>query len=304
MSRRNRIILVAVILVVPIALIALTLTRRLAADGEDNFPHGVPVRIQRPYRGTIVRNMRYSGHLVPSKSVKVLSKISGKIEAVLVEKGDVVQAEQELVLIEDESLKLVLDQAYYAWQAAEAQYEKASKGLREQEIENARAIADKAEKDYQLAKENYDRAGRLYDKGAISKAGFEESEAVLRAAQTGVENARRTLKLMEEGASQEELAIARENAKAMKSQYELARLQADYAVIRSPADGIVADILVDEGNMVSPAVTILVIVQDDPLLARIAVPERYYRELQNLLQEEEEVWADVFPVSFSDGRIP
>jgi RND family efflux transporter MFP subunit len=302
MSWRNRIILIAILLVVPIALIALTVMRRLSADGEDAVQRGIPVRVQQPYRGRLVRSIRYSGHLVPNRSVTVLSKISGKIGSVLVEKGDDIQYEQELVLIEDESLMLVLDQAYYAWQAAEAQYAKASKGLREQEIETARAIADKAEKDYQLAKDNYDRASRLYEKGTISRAGFEESEAALRAAQTGLENARRSLALMEEGASQEELAIARENARAMKAQYELARLQADYAVIRSPADGIVADILVDEGNMVSPTVPILVIVQDDPILARIAVPERYYRELSNLLQQQEEAWANIYPVSFSDGQ--
>ena len=302
MNRRNRIILIALLLVVPLGLISLTVARRLSADSDDAVQRGVPVRAQRPYRGRIVRSIRYSGHLVPNRSVTVLSKISGKIESVLVEKGNDIQSGRELVLIEDESLMLVLDQAYYAWQAAEAQYAKASKGLREQEIENARAIADKAEKDYQLAKDNYDRANRLYEKGAISKAGFEESEAALRAAQTGLENARRSLALMEEGASQEELAIARENARAMKAQYELARLQADYAVIRSPADGMVADILVDEGNMVSPTVPILVIVQDDPLLARIAVPERYYRELSGLLRQEGDVWADIFPASFPDGQ--
>jgi RND family efflux transporter MFP subunit len=297
MRRSRRLIVLVILITVPLALIGLTFGRRLLVRNEAPTVRGVPVRVMHPFRSSIERNIRYSGNLIPEKTITVFSKITGKIDRTLVDLGQSVEKNQRLALIEDESLMFRLNQAYSSWQAAEAQYEKALKGIREQEIGNARAIVDKAEKDLSLAQENYDRTKRLYENGAVSKARFEEMEAVLRAAQTAVDNAARTLKLMEEGATEEELAMVRSNAAAMKAQYDLAKLQADYAEIKAPEEGIVAEILVDEGNMVGQTVPILVIIQDDPILARIAIPEKYYSEL---IAHPEELEARILPIAYPD----
>jgi len=297
---RRRLLLIPIVLLVLAALVALGVVRRLHSAEEEEPTRGVPVRVERPVRGPIEKTIRYAGHLVPETTVTVVPKIAGRIDRLLVEKGEAVRNDQPLALIEDESLMLRLDQAYSAWQAAEAQYEKASKGVRRQEIENLRALADKAREDARMAQENADRVGRLYEKGAVSKAGAEEAESALRAAQTVLENARRSLALMEEGASEEELAIARENARAIEAQYELVRLQADYTVVRSPAQGVVAETLQDPGNMVGQSVPLLVIVQDDPVVAHVACPERYYRELAALAADAAESRARIQPVAYQD----
>jgi HlyD family secretion protein len=242
----------------------------------------VPVVVTLPHKGSIQRSLHYSGTLKPETTVAVMSKVGGRIERIYVAMGDKVSRGQVLLRIEQEVAALQLDQAFSAWKAAEAQYFKVKSGPRKEEIENMQALVLQARKDFSTAEEAFLRAERLFESGAIAKAQFEESERLYSSAQTQLQNAERTLKLMEQGATREELAMARENADALKAQYELARLQLSYTTIEAPMEGIVADILVDQGNLVGQTTPILVIVQDDPIIIEVPLPEKHYNEiLQN-----------------------
>jgi HlyD family secretion protein len=239
----------------------------------------VPVVVTSPHKGSIQRSLYYSGTLKPETTVTVMSKVGGRIERIYVKMGDKVSRGQVLLSIEQDTAALQLDQAYSAWKAAEAQYRKVRNGPRKEEIENMQALVLQARRDFSTAEEAYLRAERLFESGAIAKAQFEESERMYGNAKTQLENAERTLRLMEQGATREELAMAKENADALKAQYELARLQLSYTTIETPMEGIVADILVDQGNLVGQTTPILVIVRDDPIIIEVPVPEKHYNDL-------------------------
>ncbi|MBN1798558.1 MAG: efflux RND transporter periplasmic adaptor subunit [Spirochaetales bacterium] len=239
----------------------------------------IPVTVTVPHNGTIQRSLYYSGTLKPETTITVMSKVVGRIEKLYVKMGDKVHRGQILLRIEQEVAALQVDQAYSAWKAAEAQYRKVRSGPRKEEIENMRALVLQARKDFSTAEEAYLRAERLFDSGAVAKVQFEEAERSYSAARTQLENAERTLKLMEQGATREELTMAEENAEALKAQYELAKLQFSYTIIEAPMDGIVADILVDQGNLVGQTTPILVIVKDNPIIIEVPVPEKHYNEI-------------------------
>ena len=69
---------------------------------------------------------------------------------------------------------------------------------------------------------------------------------------------------------------------AGRAAVDLAKVQLDYCTIRSPIDGRVGDLLVDEGNVVkaddSPA--LVVIHQIKPIHVRFAVPEQFLPEIR------------------------
>jgi HlyD family secretion protein len=239
----------------------------------------VPVIVGTPRRETLERTVAYSGNLQPRRTVTVLSKVSGKVEQLHVAEGDVVLKDDLLVSMEDRVVRLQMDQAYSAWQAALAQTQNAEKGVRQQEVENAEALLEQARKDLELAKTNLERTERMFTAGAIPRNTYEQAENQVKSAETQVENATRNIDMMKQGAREEELDAARANAEAAKSQYELAKLQYENASVRAPSAGLVARIMIDEGNMVNNTVPLLAIVQIDPILARIAVPEKYYSRL-------------------------
>lgn len=56
--------------------------------------------------------------------------------------------------------------------------------------------------------------------------------------------------------------------------YRMARIQAERAVIRAPFDGVVADIHVEQGEVVSPGGEVARLVQVDPVIVSLSVSDR------------------------------
>lgn len=254
------------------------ITTTPAGGGE--APQSVPVLTGRPRIGAVERILSTSGTLTAGATIRITSKVSGRIEAILVKEGQAVADGELLVRIDQEVPRLQVEQAYAAWQAAEAQYQKALKGVRPEELENARALYEKAGKDLATAEEGFKRSQQLYDSGTIPKAQFEQAESTLRAARTEMENAGRSLQLLEQGASAEEKRMAGAQAEAAEAGYRLASLQLDYTRIRAPGAAVVAKVLQDEGNTVGTSTPIMVLVRDDRIQVEIEAPEKYYGEIR------------------------
>ena len=273
---KRRLLWIPVLLLV-LALAGYSIHRRLhGSSGEGQAAAVVPVIVAQPQHGPIERTLAYSGTLEPQALVTVTSKIEGRIERILVGEGELIRDGQLLVQMEDDTVRLQAEQAASAVRAAQAQLDKARRGVRPEELDNARALLAQAEQDFTMAEESYRRSERLYQEGALAKARFEEAERQYRGAQTQLENARRSVRMMERGAGAEEQNLAEANLKAAQAQAELAGLQLSFTRIRSPLAGRVAKVLIDQGNLASRATPLLALVQDDPLLLRIPVPERHY----------------------------
>ena len=279
MKRRIAWILVAV---AAAGLIGYSVYRRVSVKIVATGSGGaVPVRMVQPQRGEIERTLSYAGTLSPSSQVTLTTKIAGRIESIRVKEGDAVRQGELLVRIEGEAASLQAAQAGSALEAALAQREKARKGVRPEELASAQASLSQAEKDLASAEESYRRADRLYKEGTIAKATFEDAERRYRAASTQLENARRSVQMMEQGASPEDQGMAEANVKALRAQYDLAKLQVGYTRVLSPIPGRVAKVLIDEGNMASQSTPLLVVVRDEQMSIRIPLPELLYGEFRD-----------------------
>lgn len=267
----------------PLLFLAILGTRLLLnSNGDEESADATAVVARQPATGSVEEVIQYPGTLRPAGTVTVLPKTSGQIEAVHVREGMRINEGAIVVTLDRDTLDLQLDQAKASYQAAEAQYQKALKGVRVEEIENTRALVVQAEKELATAKKNMERARTLYDAGALPKTELEEAENKLSSGKTRLENAKRSLKLMEEGASDEELDMARSTMEAAKAQYDLVLLNYQNAVVRAPATGLVAKIFVEAGNMASPSVPLLAIVQDDIVFAEVYMPEKYFGRMHNV----------------------
>ncbi len=300
-KKRGRIIAISITIVV-LALISYSVTKRIvgATSKTNSDTIAIPVVTRYPRIQNIEKIYTFTGNLKPKETVTVLSKIPGKIESIYVSEGDRISINQTVAQIEDDTVKLQLKQAEAAFKAAEAQYQKALRGVRKEELENAEALVKQAEEDLKTAEENFNRVKKLYKAGTIPKAKYEETESKLREAKTKLENAKRNLKMMREGATKEDIAMAKANMEAMRAQYELAKLQFDYTRIKSPISGSVAHIFVTEGNMVNQTMPIMAIIREDPIVAEINVPEKYYQEIKN---KQKTIEVHIKPLSIPEGRI-
>ncbi len=257
----------------------------------------VPVVTGSPVRRTFEEILRYPGTLNSSVTVTIVPKIPGRVEQIEVREGDFVRSGMMLIRLEAESASLQADQALSAWNAADAQLRAAERGVRDAELENAQADLSQAEEDFASAERNFERSKRLYESGTIAKAAYEDAESKLGSARTKLANARRSVKMMEEGAGTEELDMAKANAEAAKAVYDLAKLQLDYAEIASPVAGIIAMVLVDEGNMVGIGTALMAIVQEDPIEVCVRVPEKHYARFSTVRGD---IRIRVSPIAYPD----
>lgn len=269
--------LVAIALIAVLAgLVGWSVWSRLARRPAAAATVAVPVTVQAAARGSIARTLRYPGTLEPSAVVTVLAKVPGRVERVLVSEGDAVRAGRLLVLIEDDVARLQADAASAALATAQAQFEKARRGVRPEELASAQATLASAQMDLADAETAGGRADRLYAEGAITKTAREEAQSRLRAARTAVENARRGVQMMEQGAGSEEQRMAGSQLAAAQAQYDLAKLNLANTRITAPIGGEVARVLIDEGNLAGTATPLLVIVNESAMVVKAAVPERHY----------------------------
>ena len=94
---------------------------------------------------------------VEATSVKISSKVPGRIEQMDVKEGQQVTKGQQLFMLSTPEVQAKLQQAQAVRQAAGAQSEKARRGARVQEIEAAYNMWKKAEAGRELAQKSYDR---------------------------------------------------------------------------------------------------------------------------------------------------
>lgn len=280
-SARRRGWRIAVLVVVGLTFLGLPAARHLIesqrAEPDDAR---TPVVIGAAIRADTERVVRYTGNLTPETTTTVVPRVGGRIVELRLAVNQQLARGEVIGRVEDDVLRLQVAQARAAYDAADAQYRQAVRGVRSQEVEIARADLQQAESALETARSALERTRRLFEGEAISRREYEEAEDRFRAAETQVENARRRVRLMEEGTGDEELEAARANVDAAARQLELAELRLDYATIRAPVAGTVARVFAEVGQTVGPESPIAAIVNDRLIYATIRVPERLYSEFR------------------------
>ncbi len=243
---------------------------------EEEVVEGPPVHVAEPQLRTLRETVRYSGTLIADQSAAAIARLSGEVLEIPVSANDTVEAGDVIARIEDDSARLELEQARANLETRESQLRAARRGPREEEVENARADVEQAEEEIKTAESDLERTRRLYDAGTIPRSRLEEAENAFRRAQTELNNARRSLRMLEQGATEEEIEQAESAVRAAERQVELAELQLRYTVVRAPVAGRITSVEVEEGTTVERGTPIAMIVSDDLVRARIRVPERRY----------------------------
>jgi HlyD family secretion protein len=110
---------------------------------------GAAIAVSAAYAGLFRHDSSLQGSgTVEARDIRVGSEVGGRIDKVLVREGDSVQPGQILITFDDKELHASLEQS-------RANAEKATRGYRPEEIDEARAAAAQAKADYELKKNGY-----------------------------------------------------------------------------------------------------------------------------------------------------
>ncbi len=177
------------------------------------------------------------------------SQVMGRVTAVRVSEGSVVERGAILATIDDEAIRAQLA-------AAEGARLEAVAGREEAERAVAQAEAGKT-----LAEKTFDRFRRLYEEKVVTRQEFDEVEAKKTVAVKDYERALERRAQMDARIAQ---AKAGENA---------ARTSLSYTKVTAPFSGIVTEKKIDAGSMAVPGATLVVMEDARRYRIEASVPE-------------------------------
>ena len=194
---------------------------------------------------------------------RVSSKVPSRVKELRVKSGDKVRVGDTLVIMDSPEVEAKLMQAEAAEAAAKAIEEKARNGARQQEIQGAYELWQKAQAGLEVAEKTFARVGRLYDEGVIPAQTRDEAEAQLKAMQATEKAARSQYEMAREGARREDkAAAAAQVARAQGAITEVQGYQKE-TVLLATADGTVTEVFPKVGELVGQGAPIMNIARTD-----------------------------------------
>jgi len=224
---------------------------------------------------------------VEATDVRLSAKVGGRVATVTAVEGARVEAGETLVVLETTDVDLALRRVSAEREQAVAGLRLLEAGARPEQIRQAEAQVVAAEADAQAARAELDAAradAERFERLIAGRAGAEKqrddavarrnlAEARLAAAVGRVAAARATVANLVAGARREELAGARAQIAVIDA--EIARLEQNRAdaVVTAPTAAIVTSRVVEPGELVSPGMPLVVLVDLDHAWANVYVEE-------------------------------
>jgi HlyD family secretion protein len=194
--------------------------------------------------------LEFSGVLVPNQTVDISSKISGQVIALGSNVGSPVKAGEVLIKLDTEALNGQLMQA-------------------EASLQSAQAAADSADNQASISNINlntaqiyYDRTKTLFQSGAVSQSQMDDAQDKLGIATRQYANASGPAKAQSAATINTALASIKN-----------LNVQIDNATIKSPLDGIITNQNINLGQVVSPGIALISIVDTSILKMKSTVTQ-------------------------------
>lgn len=243
--------------------------------------------------------LRLTG-IVTTDAVVVSSEVQGRLQNLLANQGDAVQAGQLLARIQPREWKA--DVSFYTnteqqstAQVAQAQADlnyqesQSTNQIRQAEANQAAAQAQEAQgaADRENARLNFERLQGLYQRGVESAQLYDQARTAHAAAQAHSEFLRKQVQAAQAAlalaqSSADQIAVRRAALEASRyqraaagAQTQKAQARLDYTEIHAPIAGVVDVRAALQGEVVNPGQPIVTLIDPDNLWVRVDVEESY-----------------------------
>lgn len=280
--RRNQLIFAAIGVAAIAAIVLAAPWVKRWANATVSVPYD-RIRTAAVVRGDLVRDVSVQGKIVAAVSPTLYATASGNI-TLLVDAGEQVVAGQVLAAVESPELTSELQQAESSLEQRKVELERQRIESRQQALEK-RKEADLADVALVAAKREKRRADEANDRGVIPMIDFEKAQDDLRNAELAYSHAIADAGLFDERLAFEIRASEFEVNRQQLTVDDLRRQVYDLS-IKSPVDGIVGDLLVEQKSAVSRDTPVMAVVDLTRFEIDALVPESYADDLAIGMQAE------------------
>jgi HlyD family secretion protein len=174
----------------------------------------------------ITEKVSANGKIQPEVDVKITSEISGKITAIHVKEGDMVETGELLISINSDLLEANQNRASATLDNSRANHA------------NAKARAAQADARFAISEKNYGRTVELFQDGVVSQAEMDQVEAEFLSSKA------------EADAAKESVKAAYYSVRSAEATKKEADDNLDRTNIYAPTDGVITALQVEEGETV------------------------------------------------------
>lgn len=213
-----------------------------------------------------------AGIIDANEKAGITSKISARVADISVDVGSTVKKGDPLITLDTKDIEAQVAQAQAGVTTAQANLTKIQTGARPEQIAQAQASLDSANTSYTNAKNNFDRNQQLFNAGAISQAQLETAQTQLSAAQAQYNSAQDQMEMLTKGETKETINVLQAQVKQAQAALDLAKTQLANGTIVSPVSGTVSAKNINLGELASPGVVLLTVVNADSLFVKASLP--------------------------------
>ncbi|MGX9461969.1 HlyD family secretion protein [Shewanella sp. A14] len=210
---------------------------------------------------------------IEAREYNISSKVPGRVENVLVRKGDKVEQGDILFAISSPELDAQLMQAQGGLDAATAMQQQAHNGTRQQQVTAAKEQWLKAKAATELKVKTYQRVENLFDEGVVARQKRDEAYTQWQAAKYSEQAAYAMYQMAKEGARVETKAAAAGKTRMAKGAVnEVNAILADSQML-SPKKAEVSEVLLQAGELAPSGFPVVSIIDMSDAWAVLQVRE-------------------------------
>jgi HlyD family secretion protein len=228
-------------------------------------------------RGSITRQVRGAGTLIPEEIRWVVAQSSGRVERRLVQPGAHVTPDTVLMELSNPQLEQEVVTAQSDWKSSESNFTDYKVKLEVDEL-NTEANLARLESDFSTAKMKYEAQENLAIYGLTTDLDVRQAKILAENLSSQIE-LQKKLKEKNKESIAAQLAIKQREIDKLHAMYELKRNQLDQLKVKAGVTGVLQEVKVEEGKQLAAGVE----------LARIANPTRLKAELKIMETQAKDV---------------
>ncbi len=218
--------------------------------------------------------------IVETTEIDVASKIPGRVDNVLLKKGETVKKGDIIATLESKELDAKLKQAEALKKAAAAKLAMANKGARDEQKEAVKNLYEQAKHQFEYAEKTWKRIDKLYTDSVVSGQKRDEVEFKYNAAKAQMEAAKAKYNMVMKGTRDEEKEAALALYQQASNGYNEAQAYYDELTIKAPVSGELSSQVCDPGEVVAAGYALFTIMVPEDAYVNLNLREDYLKNMK------------------------
>jgi multidrug efflux pump subunit AcrA (membrane-fusion protein) len=278
--------------------------RRSAARDESAAPRPRPAPLVRTMEVDpthLVEQRTFPAEVRASATVDIVSRIPGRLGAVLVREGSFVNAGGLVARLDDPDITLAVTQAEAAVAVQRARLAQLKAGPRAPEVAHVEAQIAQQEAALAQAERDLARAQQLFSEGLVARAAVDRAQTDVDLARARVRQSREQLAVLTHGPRPED--VEAQIAQVRQAEVQLAQARARLRELRitSPIAGVVTRLNVESGAVISSQTVLATVATIQPIEVHVLLPETDLPRLRKTSTVR--ITVDAIPERVFEGRI-